>query len=244
MSHETILLGEYGSRAMGTNTVDSDSDFMGIAIESQDFVIGLNQWEQDQIKTALPGKRSGSGDVDQTIYSLRKWARLAQKGNPTVLTALFLPEYEVLGELGRVLIDNRKLFLSKEAGHRHLGYMRSQRDAMTGLRNKRTNRPELVHKYGYDTKFAGHMIRLGIQGIELMDTGRITIPLHEDDRKTIMSIREGNYSKEYVLDWSFSLDEKLKLSIETSDLPEETNREKINKLLCDMHEDYWKHGNF
>jgi hypothetical protein len=38
-------------------------------------------------------------------------------------------------------------------------------------------RPELVEKHGYDTKFAAHMVRLGYQGVELLETGRFTLPL-------------------------------------------------------------------
>lgn len=242
MTHETFLMGEYGSRAMGTDNEFSDNDYMGVAVESKDFVIGLNSWEQDQIKTALPGQRSGHGDVDQTIYSLRKWARLAAKGNPTVLSLLYLPEYIVISELGQKLIDNRDIFLSKEAGFRHLGYMTSQRDAMTGMRNKRTNRPELIHQFGFDTKFAGHLIRLGIQGVELMNEHEVNIPMSPANRIDIQMVREGKVTKEEVLDWADVLKDRLEHAIEYSSLPERTDTDRINSLIIDLQEDYWRAG--
>ena len=36
----------------------------------------------------------------------------------------------------------------------------------------RVNRPELIAAHGYDTKYAGHVLRLGYQGIEFLETGR------------------------------------------------------------------------
>ena len=36
--------------------------------------------------------RSCAGDLDLTIFSLRKWARLALQGNPTVLLLQHLPD--------------------------------------------------------------------------------------------------------------------------------------------------------
>lgn len=44
-----------------------------------------------------------------------------------------------------------------------------------------TNRPELVAEHGYDTKFAMHALRLGAQGVELLTTGRITLPVPVPD---------------------------------------------------------------
>ena len=42
---------------------------------------------------------------------------------------------------------------------------------MTGQAGAHTNRPELVAAHGYDTKYAMHALRLGLQGIELLTTG-------------------------------------------------------------------------
>jgi len=47
---------------------------------------------------------------------------------------------------------------------------------MLGVRSH-TSRPELEAEHGFDAKFAMHMIRLGIQGIEYMESGKTTLPL-------------------------------------------------------------------
>jgi hypothetical protein len=59
---------------------------------------------------------------------------------------------------------------------------------MTGQPGAHTNRPELVAVHGYDTKYA---LRLGLQGVELLSTGRITLPVPEPDRAYLRSIRRG-----------------------------------------------------
>ena len=80
----------------------------------------------------------GPGDVDRTVYSLRKWCRLALTGNPTVMLLLHVPDDQcsVLEEAGRELRANKHWFASRRAGHAYLGYMQRQRDRMTGERGQ------------------------------------------------------------------------------------------------------------
>ena len=54
--------------------------------------------------------------------------------------------------------------------------MQRQRERMIGTRGQmNVTRPELISKYGYDTKYAGHLVRLGYQGIEVMLSGGLTL---------------------------------------------------------------------
>jgi hypothetical protein len=53
---------------------------------------------------------------------------------------------------------------------------------------------------GYDTKYAMHALRLGFQGIELLTTGRITLPVPEPHRAYLRSIRRGERPLAEVLD--------------------------------------------
>jgi hypothetical protein len=62
---------------------------------------------------------------------------------------------------------------SRLAAGRYLDYLKGQKAAMTGQSGAHTNRPELVAVHGNDTKYAMHALRLGLQGIELLSTGRI-----------------------------------------------------------------------
>ena len=119
-----------------------------------------------------------------------------------MLLVLFVPDHEVVfrDEAGAELAANAHRFVSRLAAGRYLGYLKGQTAAMTGQPGAHTNRPELVAVHGYDTKYAMHALRLGLQGIELLSTGRITLPVPEPHRAYLRSIRRGERPLEEVLD--------------------------------------------
>lgn len=100
---------------------------------------------------------------------------------------------------------------------------------------KITNRQDLWTKYGYDTKFAMHLLRLLYEGIEIMETGRIEFPLK--NREFLLEVRNGNYSKEEVLEIAAELEAELK--VVESDLPMEPDDEKVDKFLISLVEQGW-----
>ena len=68
------------------------------------------------------------------------------------------------------------MFLSRRAGARLRGYLESQRRGLLGLRSGGTRnqgRRDIRARYGFDSEFAAHMVRLGIQGVELLSTGTV-----------------------------------------------------------------------
>lgn len=241
-----IALAVAGSELYGTNLDDGDNDFMGVCVEPREYVIGLNQFEQWQHHSAGKGNRSGEGDIDLTIYSLRKWVRLAEQGNPTVLLLGFTPQRLILtnraehAELFARIQDNMHLFWSKQAAGRFLGYLESQKKQMLGLTGRRhSNRPELVELHGYDTKFAYHAVRLGFQGLEFMQTGRITLPMPEAERQQCLDIRTGHYLLSNVVNAIEALEKKLLIVKEESGIPDAPDRKKVNDLLVGIYQDYW-----
>lgn len=173
--------------------------------------------------------------------SLQKWARLAAHGNPTVIMPLFAPDSEVvkIAWPGRDLRARSDLFISRDAGRRFLGYLNAQRERMLGLRSQRTNRPELVDVYGFDTKFAYHAIRLGVQGNELMTRGTITLPMPEPQRSWLRGIRTGSHTKDEVIEIVDELSEMLKVNTDNSDLPDKPNMTNLNSWLSDVHLAWW-----
>ncbi len=234
-----ILSGVVGSRAYGTFTVDSDTDVKGIAVPPIENVLGMRGWEGVHGSTAANNTRSGPGDVDTVIYELRKWAHLAAKGNPNILELLWLPEYQVRLNAGQWLIDNRQLFVSKDAGRACLGYMRSQVQALNGMRNKRTNRPELVHKHGYDTKYAYEAIKIGFEGVDLMTNHGIYLPGSPQEIESLMEIRNGKLSKEEFLKYAEYIEDMLKTRIKESPIREHPARDEIDALLIDIQQGVW-----
>ena len=231
-----------GSHAYGTATVDSDEDFVEVVVEEPNFITGLDRFDTEMSTNT---GRTLAGGQDVTTYGLRKWASLVAAGNPNMIETLFIPNeahqvgHDLLGQRWWLLaVGNRDAFLSKQAGYRFLGYAQSQQFALMGVKNKRTNRPELVHKHGYDTKFAGHLIRVLLEGLDLMRTGMLSFPLPED--AYIRSVRAGEVEKDDLLSLANDLRERLEVATEATHLPERADRDRINDLLHVTYTDTWR----
>ncbi len=106
-----------GSYSYGTNIETSDVDIRGVALNSERDVLGITHFEQRQDKA-----------TDTTIYSLNKFINLVTGCNPNIIEMLFCkPEhYLYVSPLGRILLDNRHLFLTKRAYYTFGGYAHAQ----------------------------------------------------------------------------------------------------------------------
>lgn len=244
--HNTIMRGVIGSTSHGLNLEGTDDrDEMGIFIEPPDYVLGLRHIEQWTYRTQPQGERSGVGDLDLTIYSLKKYCSLAAKGNPSILILLFLPieTYTVLFNRGAELRQNRDKFVSRMALRRFLGYMTAQKERLFGERGgMRVNRPELVEKYGFDTKYAMHCLRIGYQGIELGATENITLPMSEQHRSFLMDVRTGKIPLEEVKKKYTKLEEILKSQIDAGLLKQDPDWFGINRLMMSMYMKHWENN--
>lgn len=247
----TVLLGQVGSGLHGVTTGSDDRDEMGVAIEPPRWAIPVTKegkalFEQYIFRTKPEGVRSGPGDLDKTVYSLRKWARLAADGNPTVLLLLFIPPQELVitTHVGRDIQAHPERFLSRQMAYRFGAYLKSQRDQLLGVKSKKhTNRPELVEEYGFDTKFAYHMVRLGLQGIEALTTGHITLPIPEPDRTWLQELRRGEHTLGEALDRAADLLDQVNVLADTADLPAKPDHTEIDRWLAATYLEWWEeHG--
>lgn len=268
-----ILRGTVGSTAHGLHLGGKDDrDEMGVAIEPPSRLIGLHPFEHHIYRTAEeraghdPGAdqrrrgrtpRSGPGDLDLVVYSLRKYTKLAANGNPTVQILLFV-EPLLSTRWGDRLRAQADMFASREAGARFLGYLRAQRERLLGLRGQmRVTRTELIEAHGYDTKFAMHALRLGYQGVEYLRTGRLTLPM-STGRDHCMDVRLGRlplaevvrsieeletelcfltYGTASVPDVSSGLRD---YSGGRSPLPPRADWDRIDSFLVDMYTEAWE----
>ena len=117
LNNNIILIGLGGSHAYGTNTESSDLDIRGIATNLPYDILCGKDFEQ---VVDVP--------TDTTIYSLDKMLKLLCACNPNTIEILGLkPEhYLYLNEAGKLLLENKKLFLSKLAIYSFGGYATSQ----------------------------------------------------------------------------------------------------------------------
>jgi hypothetical protein len=252
-----VLRCEVGSGVHGTAIGGTDDrDEMGVCIEPPEYVIGLrphfppggedhpDRFEQYIYRTQPEGRRSGAGDLDLTVYSLRKWMRLALEGNPTVLLLLFAPERAIVETTpaGEELRDRAAMIVSRQAGERFAGYLNAQRRALLshGGKGSDVTRPELIEAYGWDTKYGAHMVRLGVQGVELLETGRITLPVPQPWRTWITELRTGGHTMDEALALAGQLEAKIRDLLGTSALPKQPDYAAADEWLIRTYREAWR----
>ena len=112
-----IFLTLGGSYSYGTNVETSDVDVRGCALNSRSDLLGLTNFEQ-VVNT----------ETDTTVYSFNKLISLLLSCNPNTIEMLGCkPEhYFLITDIGREMVDNRKMFLSRRAVHSFGGYANQQ----------------------------------------------------------------------------------------------------------------------
>lgn len=233
-----ILRGVVGSTSHGTAIEGTDDrDEMGVFIEPPEKVCGLTPCDHYIYRDKPEGVRSGPGDLDLTLYSLRKYCRLAAQGNPSVLILMWLPDHMNKTRLGQELVEMRDLFISRESGQRFLGYLIAQKMKLTGERAHTVNRPELVAAHGYDTKFAMHALRLGFQGVEMLTRRRITLPVAEPDLTTLRAIRTGQVNFGDAMNMIEQTESRLRALVDACEW--RADKAAIDEFLVHAHTAYW-----
>jgi len=216
-----ILEGVTGSVAYGLNTKDSDEDIKGV------YLLHTN----DVLKLGFNPDRTTKDHVDPdwVYHELQKFMKLAVQANPTILELLFLDEYRILDEHGKMLVKNREAFLSNTVYHSYGGYALSQarklnsrdKDGVSGYSSRLKNR------YAKHTR---HTYRLLWQGKQLLETGTLTVKVPKDIREELFWL--GEQPVDVVIDrfeQEFKDFDKIK-----SVLPDKPDIDKINQLLLDI----------
>lgn len=118
--------------------------------------------------------------------------------------------------------------------------MEAQRQRLVGERGQRdVNRVELVEQFGYDTKYAMHMLRLGHQGVEFLESGRLTLPIREPVRSHLMDVRRGRGNLADVLEECTQLELRLASLLDSSPLPLEPDVSTVENFVMETYEAAW-----
>lgn len=243
----TILEGIVGSTVHGTSVKDGleDLDLMAVVVEDMATFAGFNSSDTWTTRTKPMGVRSEAGDVDHVAYGLRKYLNLALKGNPSILLLLFVPESAIreITPEGRGLRELASAIVSKAAYMPFRGYMRQQHERLLGLRGQRNvTRPELVEKYGYDTKYAAHVVRLGLQGAELLSTGRLSLPMRDAERELCVKVRTGGFTLAAVSEQIIIAERGLDYAYAASQLPERADWQRVERWMLDTYLAHWSNS--
>jgi hypothetical protein len=83
------------------------------------------------------------------------------------------------------------------------------------------------------------MVRLGVQGVELLETGRITLPIPEPWLSWIRELRVGKHTMAEALEIAQDLEDRLHLLTDASDLPEQPDHGAANRWLIGAYQAAW-----
>ncbi len=237
----TIYKIRIGSNLYGTRTETSDEDLGGIFIPDKDYVLGIKNVEQVELSEKISKSiRNQKGDTDYVVYALTKFIPLAMANNPNIIEYLYAPENCVLyrDKYANKLIENRHLFLSKKAYHTFKGYSYSQRQKLEVKRDNMTGRTELALEFGYDVKFAAHLIRLLLECLQLLTEKTLTFPLPQHN--LVRDVKLGKYDLTWVLNKAEEIEKLADLAYVQSDLQYSADQEAINKLQIELLEEFWE----
>ena len=156
LGNKIILLTLGGSWAYGTNIETSDVDIRGIALNSKEELLTNVNFEQ-RVNEA----------TDTTIYSFNKIISLLSNVNPNTIEILGCkPEhYLYLSPIGRELLDNKNMFLSKKCVHAFAGYANAQLRRLDNKANRLVDQSaQEKHilnsienaRYSYPSRFFSH----------------------------------------------------------------------------------------
>lgn len=196
----------------------------------------FDQWQKHHILDESAHGGHGQ-EWDLTIFGIVKYFQLLLESNPNTITSLFTPENCVIhcSDIGRMVRDNRKLFLSKEVWKRFRMYAFSQLKKMD-TKVAEGGRREIVEKYGYDVKFAYNVLRLLSEAEQILLTGDLDI---QKEKEAMKSIRRGEWKIEEVREWFMAKDAALEAEFVNCKLPNVPPEDKIGELLLQCLEEHY-----
>ena len=247
MPDNVLFLGYSGSVSYGISSDTSDMDCFGFCMPPKHMVfpysvggeiVGFGKqkerfrvWSQHHIE--VKGERK---EYDFSVYNIVDFFNLAMENNPNILDVLFLPRRCILHStpIGEHVRANRQLFLHKGAMHKFRGYLFSQ---LSKIKNKTNSsnpkRVELIERYGYDTKFASHAVRLALEVEQILVEHDLNI---ERNSEILKAIRRGEWTLEQVDEWVTHKEKALELVYASSSLPHGPDQEAIKNLLMECLE--------
>ena len=237
LQYEVIM----GSFAYGVSSDASDTDVYVFCIPpksiifphtSGKFIFGYDKtvpgnFEQFQQHHIIDKEKKK--EYDFSIFNIAKYFRLCADGNPNMIDSLFVPLRCVTHStaIGTLVRERRFDFLSKKCWHTFKGYAYSQMHKMD-IKNPEGKRKEMVEKYGYDVKYAYHLVRLLNEIEQILLEGDLDL---ERNREQLKAIRRGEWTVKEVKEYFSTKEKDLEALYVMSELPNLAQYDKIRELL-------------
>lgn len=127
----------------------------------------------------------------------------------------------------------KKTFPHQDAQSRYEAAERHWKQYQHWLENRNPARAALEARYGYDTKHAGHLVRLMVKAVELLETGDYDPVLVGEQLEIVRTVQGGGWTYPSLIDWARDMDARVHGM--TSALPRRPDRAAAEGLLMDIN---------
>ncbi len=254
--YETIM----GSVAYGVSSDTSDFDCYGFFMPPKDqifphlagviefFGVDHEERRKERRKKLVcqqhhifdPSELAGKGrSYDISMFSIVQYLQLCMNNNPNMIDSLFTPVNCVLHctKVGNMVRDKRRSFLHKGAWHEFKGYAYGQLHKMsTKEPEEGSKRKELRDKFGFDVKFAYHIVRLLYEVEQILTEHDIDLQRH---REHLKAIRRAEMSEKEIRSWFSEKEKSLEKVYNESTLPYGPDEHAVKGLLLECVEEHY-----
>jgi predicted nucleotidyltransferase len=195
----------------------------------------FSQWQQHHI----PNPDGKDCMYDFQVFSIVKYFQLCMECNPNMIDSLFTARRCVMHStpVAEIVRENRRLFLHKGAFHKFRGYAYAQ---LSKIKNKvnssNPDRAKSVESFGYDVKFAYHLIRLLDECEQILVEHDLDL---ERNREQLKAIRRGEWTLEQVEGHFTAKERTLESIYAASSLRRSPDEKAIKDVLMTCLEAYW-----
>ncbi len=107
------------------------------------------------------------------------------------------------------------------------------------VESRNPKRAALEAQHGYDTKHAGHLVRLMRMCKEILQTGEVIV--RRPDADEIRAVRAGAWSYDKLIEYAAVLELECEEAYKTSTLPHGPDWKVLDDLIIEITQDYLRH---
>jgi predicted nucleotidyltransferase len=192
----------------------------------------FEQWQQHHINDQEARK-----EYDIQIFSIVKYFQLLMDNNPNIIDSIYTAQdcVQHCSQIGVMVRENRDIFLHKGCWPKFKGYAISQLHKMT-TKVPIGKRVEIREEFGFDVKFAYHVVRLLSECEMILTEGSLDL---RRNREQLKSIRRGDMTEQQIREWATAKELQLEELYHKSKLPNKPDEARIKQLLLDCLEHHY-----
>lgn len=195
---DNIVLGLFaGSMSYGTKMAGSDIDVFCVTVPSKEQLYPYSHgyiYGFGPRPNVFESYQNVGLETDISIWSIVKFFNIASKGGPNVIDVLFAPEDCIwrISPVGRKILDNKNLFLSKEVALKFLGMSNcvkrgGDRKSRSHSLRARFAARNILRYHDYKTDGHALLVKSVKKGTEFFDYERIMKELEEEIKELMRS---------------------------------------------------------